>query len=230
LGNQKQGGLKTMEKMTRKSYKRRRIILGVCLFASVSLIATGFAAWVISANANKTSKGNVTVGAVDNTNITISDITLSNPSSFAFEPLKTDTVGRVRYDGTNSENLSITLTASVTPAAYVKDITVAMTVPGGVTAAATANYIVLPDCVTAAQTLTEGTGLTKNGTSYDISYTIAFTWGSYFGTHNPGVYYDEDTAGKAVSDADVVTQLNDFYTTMGTLTSGFEITLTAEIN
>ena len=37
-----------MVKMTRKSYKRRKIILGVSLFSSVALVSTGFAAWVLA--------------------------------------------------------------------------------------------------------------------------------------------------------------------------------------
>jgi predicted heme/steroid binding protein len=221
-----------MTKMTRKTYKRKRIILGVCLFASVSLIATGFAAWVISANANKAKAGNVTVGQVSPTNITISDIALSTPQSFSFEPEQADTTGRVRNDGTNFENLKITLTCTVSPKAYVKDVTIAMSVPSGVTASAAAgkDYIVLPDCVTAPVTLTSGSGLTENGTGYDVSYEIAFSWGTAFGGVNPGEYYDNNTDGKAKDITTVTNELTDFHDLMGNLSTGFNITVTAEIN
>jgi hypothetical protein len=225
-----------MEKMTRKSYKRRRIILGVGLFASASLIATGFAAWVISANATGAKEGNVKVGAVNDNQVTITSIALTK-DSFVFEPKDTDTTGRVRYDGTNSENLGITITATVSPATYVKDINVKLVVPDGVKTAAgsTKNYIVLPDCAAdAGVTINKGsTGLivnTMDDTKLDFTYTISFQWGSAFGGVNPGEYYDTG-AGSSTTIDDVKTALNDFYTTMGNLASqAFTINLTADIN
>ena len=50
-----------MVKLTRNSYKRKIILFGVLIFASIALISTGFAAWIMSANASKDKDGNITL-------------------------------------------------------------------------------------------------------------------------------------------------------------------------
>ena len=102
-----------MVKMTRKSYKRRKIILGVSLFSSVALVSTGFAAWVLASQAEATESGNITVGTVSDSSITISNVQFEGKDSFIFEPKQDDTTGRVRNDGENFENLSVTVTGEI---------------------------------------------------------------------------------------------------------------------
>ena len=201
-----------MAKMTRKSYRRKKIILGVSLFASVALISTGFAAWVLASQAEATAEGNVTVGTVTDSSIKIENVHLS-ANSFLFEPKESDTTGRVRNDDTNFENLTITVTGDITPATYVSEATIQLEVPEGVKTAAgdTKNYIVLPTCVAAPQelTLVAGEGDTKT-----FSYDITFAWGSAFNGLNPGEYYDDDETGKAVADATLKSTLEDLRTCM----------------
>ena len=116
------------KRQTRKSYKRKKIILGACLFASVALVSTGFAAWVIATQAEATQDGNISVGTVNDSSIEIKNVQLSK-NSFVFEPKENDTTGRVRNDGTNFENLSVTVTGEISPAQYVTGATIEMTVP-----------------------------------------------------------------------------------------------------
>ena len=109
-----------MAKLTRKSYKRRKIIMGVTLFGAVGLVSTGFAAWVLSASAETTQDGSLSVGTVTDTNMKFSNVkigTVADPTdgvnTFLFEPLSTDSTGRVRYDGANAERLALKVTGQL---------------------------------------------------------------------------------------------------------------------
>lgn len=205
-----------MVKMTRKSYKRRKIILGVSLFSSVALVSTGFAAWVLASQAEATESGNITVGTVSDSSIKISNVQFKDDNdSFIFEPKEEDTAGRVRNDGVNFENLSVTVTGEISPNTYVSSATSAtieMEVPEGITAAIGKNYLVLPTCATSPQTLTLNPKEAPDQTVSTFEYTITFEWGSAFNGKNPGEYYDEDEAGKLVDDETMKSTLEDLKT------------------
>ena len=53
-----------MAKLTKKSYKRKRVLMGLALFMSIALVSTGFAAWVISSSVEKEGEGHVSAGTV----------------------------------------------------------------------------------------------------------------------------------------------------------------------
>ena len=202
-----------MVKMTRKSYKRRKIILGVSLFSSVALVSTGFAAWVLASQAEAEKTGNITVGTVSDSSIKISNVQFKDDNdSFIFEPKEEDTAGRVRNDGVNFENLSVTVTGEISPNTYVSSATIEMEVPEGITAAIGKNYLVLPTCATSAQTLTLNPKESHDETVSTFEYTITFVWGSAFNGKNPGEYYDEDEAGKLVDDETMKSTLEDLKT------------------
>ena len=205
-----------MVKMTRKSYKRRKIILGVSLFSSVALVSTGFAAWVLASQAEATESGNITVGTVSDSSIKISNVQFKDDNdSFIFEPKEEDTAGRVRNDGVNFENLSVTVTGEISPNTYVSSATSAtieMEVPEGITAAIGKNYLVLPTCATSPQKLTLNPKEAPDQTVSTFEYTITFEWGSAFNGKNPGEYYDEDEAGKLVDDETMKSTLEDLKT------------------
>lgn len=164
-----------MATRTKKSGQRKAFAVGIAAFASVCLIATGFAAWVISAQAKKNENGNVAIGTVNSANIQIKvdqdtdDDGQLNGVGFSFNPKESDKSGRVRNDGTNFESLDFTLTGTVGPQRFVTsfkvrlDIVTAKTVSSAEEGAKTewevdteannrfiaaqdANYITLPDC------------------------------------------------------------------------------------
>ena len=164
-----------MATRTKKSGQRKAFAVGIAAFASVCLIATGFAAWVISAQAKKNENGNIAIGTVNSANIEIKvtqdtdDDGQLNGVGFSFNPKESDKSGRVRNDGTNFENLGFTLTGTVGPQRFVTSFTVRLDivkekiVPGAeegakkeweidtdanarFVAAKDANYITLPDC------------------------------------------------------------------------------------
>lgn len=228
-----------MATRTKKSGQRKAFAVGIAAFASVCLIATGFAAWVISAKAEKKETGNVDIGKVSSADVKITvaqeDGTtgvLTAENGFSFNPDAKDESGRVRFDGTNAEKRKLHLNGTVGPQRFVTsfkirlDITTDTDKDGNPVKnaaanqrfkdAATAGYIVLPTCFDNDVELYNTAAYTKdsstdNNAKATFKYDIAFSWGDKFGGQNPGRYYDENETGKKVSDADVSKTLNEFY-------------------
>ena len=231
-----------MATRTKKSGPRKAFAVGIAAFASVCLIATGFAAWVISAKAEKKETGNVNIGKVSSADVKITvaqeDGTtgvLTAENGFSFNPDAKDESGRVRFDGTNAEKRNLHLNGTVGPQRFVTSFKIRLDITTGKDEkgnpvkdakanqrfkdAATAGYIVLPPCFDKDVEL-YGTDFYKTNSSQDndayatFDYDIAFSWGETFGKKNPGRYYDEDDTGKAVSDSEVSKTLNEFYKTL----------------
>lgn len=229
-----------MATRTKKSGQRKAFAVGIAAFASVCLIATGFAAWVISAKAEKKETGNVDIGKVSSADVKIEvdqeDKTntgvLTAENGFSFNPDATDDSGRVRFDGTNAEKRNLHLNGTVGPQRFVTSFKIRLDITTGTDKdgnpvkdaeanqrfkdAATAKYIVLPPCFDTDVELYGTAAYTKdfstdNNAKATFKYDIAFSWGDKFGGQNPGRYYDENETGKKVSDSDVSKTLNDFY-------------------
>ena len=147
---------------TRRSYKRKLIVFGVSIFMSLALSATGFAAWVISRDAEEKAEGAVEIGAVTESSVEITNIefiaddgkvsTDARHKSFIFEPQAGDTTGRVRYDGSSEpENLDIEFTWTVKNFQIVGDLYVDFKIPADVYKAISdpdhpeRNWIALPE-------------------------------------------------------------------------------------
>ena len=200
-----------MVKLTRNSYKRKIILFGVLIFTSIALISTGFAAWIMSANASKNKDGNITVGTVTDANLKIEDPLLTQ-DKFLFEPKESDNTGRVRNDGTNFESLTTTLTTKVSPTTYISSLVIKLQVPAGVYDASTDpfKYIVLPegfenwtksdDNKTYTGTKTLNITEVKKAGTYNLSEIIAFKWGKAFDGSNPGEYFDRSDIMNTVTD------------------------------
>ena len=185
-----------MATRTKKSGQRKAFAVGIAAFASVCLIATGFAAWVISAQAKKNENGNIAIGTVNSANIEIKvsqdtdDDGQLNGVGFSFNPKESDKSGRVRNDGKNFENLGFTLSGTVGPQRFVTsfkvrlDIVTEKTVEGAeegakkewvvdteannrFIAAEKANYITLPDCFGQDVDLRTAGGYTQNSGTDD---------------------------------------------------------------
>ncbi len=205
-----------MAKITRKSYRRKRVVLGAVLLGGVALVSTGFAAWVLSANANETISSNVKVGVISDNEMKIKLDGASMNQTISFNAPSTDTTGRIRYgsDEIGAENLTITVSGTITNATYLNRLTIKMDKITSITAAIDANYIALVNndgwygneinILT-----TDGADSTKT-----FSYTLGFKWGTAFGGVNPSRYYDEDENGKLVTDAEMKSQLVAFKKTI----------------
>ncbi len=217
--------------MTRNSFKRKAIIFGVMIFMSIALISTGFAAWIISTNASKEETGNIKVGVITEKSIEVLGVKLSK-STFAFEPLKSDTSGRLRGDGVTECVMETVVTAYVTHTEYLKTLNIQLKLDAapGVKEAAKQGYIELPESAEIKDVTTKLVALGDStedaaykapeyGTVKKLVYTITFKWGTKFGGENPGLYYDKaevkdpDNAAY-VSDEDMKTEMTNFRKTM----------------
>lgn len=150
-----------MAKLTRKSYKRKKIAFAAVILGGVALVSSGFAAWVLSTNAKAEASGGVTVGKVEkgSLKLTVSSTikgteTDLDKGHFDFDTLESDNTGRVRAKKgqTTFENLSITYAFTVmSPIENFSDLTIQLSASKGenkqvLETAASSNYITLPDC------------------------------------------------------------------------------------
>ena len=228
-----------MSKLTRKHYNRKLLIGGLTAFGSIALISTGFASYVLSTNAEHKIDGNVTIGKVTEAALVIDPVSLSAPN-FLFEPLETDTTGRVRNDGENFECMSITIKGEVQNTQYLNQLSIKLNLSETFQKAITDGYIVAPKCATEAVVLNTNPDDGNKPNVNDFTYTVTFEWGAKFGGKNPGVYYDDDLSGKEVSDSAMKETIENFRKTAygiddayGEPTEGsnkFEIVLTATAN
>lgn len=209
-----------MARQTRNSYKRKVILFGLLIFVSIALISTGFAAWYISASTSEQQDGQITMGTVSDGRLKIEGLAITSPRDalISFEPKKDDTKelggpsNLIYGDGVEYENLKVTVSGKVTPVANVDKVTIYFIVPESVKAAATENYIVLPECATlkAGETLTSANGAATAGKVVSIdeegnfSLDVEITWGSVFGGKNPASHYNNpatlDQAIKEIED------------------------------
>lgn len=186
-------------KLTRKSYNRRVFTFGIVMFLAIALISTGFAAFIMSNNATANEDGTINVGTITDGSIAFGEITFEGGDAFHFEPDATDNEGHVVYKDGNSENLTVKIKSSVSPAQYLKTdgITIKMTsIPESVVAAADAGYIVLPECYAAAQNVE----YTVTDNVANFTYDISFEWGEKFNGKNPSVFLDLANAKDLVGD------------------------------
>lgn len=227
-----------MNKITRKHYNRKLIMGGLMAFASIALISTGFAAFVLSTNAEHKVDGNVNVGTVTKASLKIEPVELSS-TSILFEPTKDDKSGRVRNDDKNFECLSINISGEIQNSQYLaeKGFTIKLELPQKFQQAITDGYIVAPECAGKEVAISTSNHGTKPNVK-TFSYDVVFTWGTKFNGMNPGLYYDTDPKGTTISDEEMTTTLENFRKAAYGLTDSngepasgdnvFHITLTAK--
>ena len=185
--------------LTRRSYRRKRMVLGVALFMAIALISSGFATFVISSQSKNDGQGNVQVGTVSDKAMTITIDNKDNLDSFVLDTKKVDNKGQVRCDSTSAEeeNLAVTITGSISNVEYlgVFNIKLEEAEEGDdfLDQAVAKGYIELPECAKPeGYTLsTEEINAIKNAQGL-FSYTIELKWGKTFNYMNPGFYYDNE--------------------------------------
>ena len=138
---------KIIARTTRRAFRKKLITFGLSAFMCLALTATGFAAWMLSKDAQKSAEGNIQVAAVSEAGIEMSDLAFSpsDVTSFKLEPLQNDESGQVRWDGTNYENLTVGLTWTITNFQNVGNGTfIEFAIPATIQAIVDKNYIALP--------------------------------------------------------------------------------------
>ena len=165
--------------------------------AAASMIGTGFAAWVITANATANEDGQFRVDTVSEKTIEITPTFAEGEGYVNFLAPAHATSGWLTNDNENPVKLSTVLTVnySVTGTdSKASDFQVQykLTYDDGVAAAIAANYITAPvlKINNAAVDQTAFTALTSTTTTDTVSVTIEFGWGSAFGGVNPYTFYN----------------------------------------
>ena len=232
-----------MSKITRRSYKRKKIVMGLALLGAIGLVSTGFAAWVLSSNANKEQGTGLKVGQVAESSMEIQELEVKGldtkrgsetlgseiPTTvFSFNPKYNDNTGRVRYGAEGDEcgeRLSLTITGKVTEAQNLGSLTIGpKSVPDKVLQAETDGYIVVPACLKGVVTLSnpaDYTVTTNDGISVaSFTYKVEFLWGSLFNGMNPAEYYDDLTEEQASN-----SEINQKLTNMHSLLDGLTISV-----
>lgn len=132
-------------KITRSTFTRKALTFGIVVFMSVALVASGFAAWLISSGSKVEGNGEVKVEVVNNANITINVDGLSNgalsDAQINFAPQEEDKVGYIQNTTTVGgttlyENLSFDVKGTVDNGDKVGTLTFSLKVSDGVCYAA----------------------------------------------------------------------------------------------
>ena len=220
-----------MPKLTRKSYTRKLVVVGGLVFASVALISTGLAAFIISNNAKRDVNSNVEIGTISTASLDFEDVAITDNKSFKFDGAEGDNEGRITTSSGESENLKIEITGKIINAQYLKSCTVKLNVPEGLQEAADKKYIVLPDCAD-TEVEVEKVGAVSSGNVQAFKCVIEFGWGEAFGNTNPSLFFDSETltddkgkTGREYTKDEVVAALADFRMTMFALVkAGDELT------
>lgn len=161
-----------MAKLTRKSYKRKKIAFAAVILGGVALVSSGFAAWVLSANATKGATGVTTVGTVKDNSLSMSiELQYQNPETkiwekqtpssgeevatgtFDFDPTYEDVRKadqRVYNDGELFERLTlryvVTVSSKTNDSFDKLNVKMVETDTEKVKNAVGKNYVVAPDC------------------------------------------------------------------------------------
>lgn len=187
-----------MAKLTRKSYKRKKIAFAAVILGGVALVSSGFAAWVLSSNAEQKVQGDVTVGQVEKGSlkmeITLDGSTDLNSRKFNFNTKADDHTGRVRaaeeQKPEDSENLSLSYVVKVkSPINNFKQLDITMTAEkdsktidlNSAIKSGEKYYVDAPDCLKGKATLEASNPLfikAENGTEQDETgkVTYKYSW------------------------------------------------------
>ena len=199
----------------------KKVTIGLVSFALVTLVTLASAFLVVTLEKRgEENKGEIRVGTIESSSLTLKDVSFSQ-TRFCFEPKEGDYSGRVRCNSKKAEVLSSTLSFRYTNASSVRGFQLILFLPEGLKEAARKNYLLLPEAASKEEGATipaEKPYISDYVVDGEVSssekrfaYPISFSWGSFFHEMNPGEYYDEDEAGKRVSDEEMEATLKDFY-------------------
>ena len=193
---------------------KKNLVMFTSVFASLAILSTGFAAWVISGGDEKTEEiGDIVVDTVtDNRHtITVEKATGETGKVVFGHPSATETDAWLTYDEKNdAEKLDVLLKVTVsnaknaeianifdTKSCVLTEITKEDT-ESKYAAANEAGYVgAMPTVqfVTSEQEST--TTLDANGVVYVL---LHFTWGTEFGGKNPYTYYNDQAFTNELAD------------------------------
>lgn len=225
---------------------KKPTILAVAALGSLALIGTGFAGWVIVANATSTAPGNITAYEVTDNRLTATgkwagDSATADSGSIVFgKPSGASDTSSTWFKSKDvgEEKLSDTYTLSIASKNDKDTAKVKVSAILNITekdstnpyaAAVANNWIKAPTLTYSGTDLFEKDS--SGGTSKSVELTLVagkvsaefaftFAWGSHFGGENPQnpfTYYNNKEAGKTINDNTSETYGDDAAKVMGAL-------------
>lgn len=221
-----------MAKMTKQQYTRRRLFYGALMFVGVALSVTGVAIWLLFSLLGASMSGGITVAEVAMSPISFSSLqidgeevedgeTLQGPG-FVFDTMYGDDDGRVTWNGTSSEKMSIAVSGILMGAQHLKKFSYTLELPQGVIDAAEKGYLDISEFYDMenksfkeieVSIADNGTMVTDGtNTAWRFRFEIEIKWGTRFQGINPSIYFD--TLGLEEPIEDVVSTLQDLRSTV----------------
>lgn len=200
-----------MKKLTRKTFSRKFVAVGLSSFLGVGLVSTGFAAWVMSSNATDETNSNVTVATLSDVSMSFENVSIDGDKSIIFGAEKDDVTGRLISDGVDDACLVVVIKGTISNAMQLGKLSAKLDLPVSVQNAVTAGYLIAPDSKNGVDLYKKATDSNpqefrhdnlaitfsgENNNTATFSYTLEFKWGDKFQGMNPSVYYDYDFANK----------------------------------
>lgn len=172
-----------MQKEKNMKSKLSKIILGASIsFGVVSVVTVASAAFVVTGgNTDGSFDASVSVGTVTDKHLTM-EVTLTE-SAISLDAKSGDNSGNWQWDGSNSEDLTVTASIKVTgdPTLWT-----------GVDITATGNLISGGYLAFTKKTVSQGSHPDQTGPGASITLTEELTvaWGDKFESQNPTDYFD----------------------------------------
>lgn len=202
-----------MKKLTRKTFSRKFVAIGLSAFLGIGLVSTGFAAWVMSSNATSETDSNVTVATLSDVSMSFENVIIQDDKSIVFGAEAGDVSGRLISDGVEDACLSIVIKGTIQNAAQLGKLSAKLDLPTSVQNAVNAGYLIAPDSINGVTLYTPAAGETaayrhdnlsftlsgENNNTFTFSYTLEFKWGDKFGGMNPSLYYDYSYNGRTLT-------------------------------
>lgn len=174
--------------------KKKTLGLLLAGVAAASMIGTGFAAWIITASAEKVEEGQFIVDTVSEKTVTITPSFASDEDTIRFlAPSTGASTGWLTNDNIATEKLAVTLNVAYAfnTGAAASDFKVKYDIDySSVQAAINAGYITAPTLTLNDAAYTDATVQALSGASEAL--TITFEWGSAFGGVNPYDFYNDN--------------------------------------
>lgn len=229
-----------MKQKTKHRTYKNAVAIALASFASIALISTGLAAFVIIRDQSQNVGGNISVGQVKDSSIALAVTSPTSGLNINLDAAPDDYVGRVQVgQGEDGALLShtITGTVSVGEGKTLADnlelyflVNIKNSESSVVNETFKTNYITKPRLaykgftdLAVAQSIT-ATPVEASLTNATFSFDFGFEWGSNYGGLNPSIYYDTAGVGASTSMEEVVTELGQLYLINGYT---FEITIHA---
>lgn len=210
-----------MRKKTRKRSYKNTIAIGIASFASIALLSTGLAAFVLIRDAQKTVDGNFVVADVSDASITLDLSRSSATKTLRLDAALGDDQGRVQIDKESTGPvLTYTVLGDVSVADsktikdnlklyYIVNIKKGGSVASGefITSFISTGYLSLEGGPLGNQNDIKATPVDGHPNEATFTFEFGFSWGTFFNGDNPSIYFDSDTGLENYTDAEVETIL-----------------------